>query len=324
MKLDVARYKTRSVDQIIRDLRISYGTGFILKVINGGELQNTGTEITLDLGVVQNQAFRWNTIFVFNKMNSRLLKLPAYVSEFYDSDTWVYSNIRNGVRLNGPLTTFTGNSYQRNQAGQILISPTSGLPLSETLWNVVGDRNPDFTLGINNLLSYRNLQLSFLIDLRKGGDVYNATKLYMFNNGLSTQTLDRMTPRVFNGVLKDGLENTANPTVNTIQVTPFYQNAYYTSQSDEYFIEKDINWFRLKDVTLRYSLPSALLSRSRVFKAASVYFTGTDLLLVTNYTGGDPGVNAVTPAKGGSGGGGIDYGNLPLMKTYNAGITVTF
>jgi TonB-linked SusC/RagA family outer membrane protein len=327
LTLDAAYYRTKSVDQIINGLRISYGTGFILKTINGGELENWGTEVTLDAAIFRGDKFSWNLTTVFNSTGSRLLKLPASVTEFYDSDTWVYANVRNGNRLGGALTTFTGNSYQRNQAGQVLINPTSGLPLTETLWNIVGDRNPNFTMGFNNQFRYKNLALSFLIDTRKGGDVYNATELFKYANGLSLRDLDRETPRIFQGVLKDGLENTANPTVNTIQVIPYYNatagSGYYFSQADENFIERDIDWVRLKDVTLRYTIPTTVLGRTKLFKAASVFVSGTDLFLLTNYTGGDPGVNAVTPTKGGSGGGGIDYGNLPLMRTYNAGISIS-
>ena len=50
--------------------------------------------------------------------------------------------------------------------------------------------------------------------------------------------------------------------------------------------------------------------------------TGTDLLLLTNYTGGDPGVNGTNTATGGSGGYGYDFGNLPLPRVFNVGINI--
>jgi hypothetical protein len=50
--------------------------------------------------------------------------------------------------------------------------------------------------------------------------------------------------------LQDGLENTANPTPNTIVITPLFRSDYYTSGSiDADFIEKDINWIRMRDIT---------------------------------------------------------------------------
>ncbi len=188
----------------------------------------------------------------------------------------------------------------------------------------MADRNPDFVIGFVNGFTYKSLSLNFLIDARKGGDVYNGTESYLYRTGLSTKTLDRETPRVFTGVLKDGLENTDKPTPNTIQVVPYYNNGFYTALADENFIERDVNWLRLKEVTLRYALPQSLLNRTRLFKSASVFVTGTDLLLLTNYTGGDPGVNASNSVTGGSGGYGIDFGNVPLPRAFNVGINVGF
>ncbi|WP_461098611.1 SusC/RagA family TonB-linked outer membrane protein [Spirosoma luteolum] len=321
--LDAAYYRTKSTNQIIQNLRISYGTGFVLKTINTGDLWNDGVELSLNAEPVRTGAFSWNTTVNFTKTNSQLMSLPNGLSEYYNSDTWVYRNIRNGVRVGSPLTTLTGDTYVRNTNGDILINPQTGLPYVETSWKVVGNRNPAFTMGFLNAFTFKNnLSLSFLLDIRKGGDVYNATQEFLYRQGLSRNTLDRQTPRAFDGVLKDGLENTATPTRNNIQVVPYYNNGFYTSLADENFVERNISWVRMKDITLRYNLPASLLNRSRVFKTASVYATGTDLFLLTNYSGGDPGVNASNSVTGGSGGFGIDFGNLPLPRTLNVGLTV--
>jgi hypothetical protein len=118
-------------------------------------------------------------------------------------------------------------------------------------------------------------------------------------------------------VLRDGKENSTNPTQNNIVVIPATQTGYYTNISEELFIEKNINWLRLRDVTLNYALPE------RLMKNASVFLTATDLLLFTNYTGMDPIVNGNTAAVGGSGAAGIDYGNFPVPRGINFGIKLT-
>ncbi|MBO0934367.1 SusC/RagA family TonB-linked outer membrane protein [Fibrella aquatilis] len=328
--VDAAYYRTTSRDQIIQNLRISYGTGFILKTINGGSLFNEGVEISLTGEPIRRPNFSWFSTVNFTKTNSQLSTLPNDLTEYYNSDTWIFNNVRNGARPGGPLTTLTGNTYLRNTRGDILISPQTGLPITETVWRVVGDRNPAFTVGFLNSIRYKNLSLSLLLDIRKGGDVYNATENYLYRTGLSLKTLDRETPRVVRGVLKDGLENTDNPTPNTIQVVPYYNSAFYGSSvstatlSDETFIERNVNWMRVKEATLRYSLPASMLGNGRTFKTAAVFVTGTDLLLLTNYTGGDPGVNGSNSATGGSGGYGIDFGNIPLPRAFNVGINVGF
>jgi len=162
--------------------------------------------------------------------------------------------------------------------------------------------------------------LDFLVDIRKGGDVFDATDHFLTTHGLSLQTLDRDQPRIIQGVLLDGKQNSANPTRNNIVVVPSANPAYYTSMSEELFIERDINWLRLRDVQLSYELPVGFL-RSR---HASAFVKGTDLLLITNYTGLDPVVNGNTAAVGGSGGVGIDFGNFPMPRGLNVGIRMGF
>ncbi len=325
---DAAYYKSKSVDQIINNLRISYGTGFILKNINGGELENSGIELLLRGTPVQSKDLTWETNINFTKTNSKLTKMPSDLPEYYNSDTWLFGNVRNGARLDGPLTTLTARfTYQYNNKGQLLINPGTGLPVTtdNPVWPVGGDRNPDFRMGFFNSLTYKGINLNFLWDLKKGGDVYNATGLYLYNLGLHPRSIEnREVPQTFNGVLKDGLENTDHPTPNNITIIPFYNNTFYSgSIIDQEFIEKDVNWFRLRDISLNYQVPAKWLQRhNKVISSITIGITATDLIMFTNYTGGDPGVNGTTVATGGNGGGGIDYGNLPVPKTYNFNIRI--
>jgi hypothetical protein len=227
----------------------------------------------------------------------------------------LFGNVRNGTAPGLSTRSLTGQFYVRNQAGDILISPTTGLPIRSAAFIDGGyDRQPDYTLGLTNTFRYKRATLSALVDFRKGGDVFNATEHYLTARGLTMRTLDREQPRVIEGVLRDGKENTANPTRNNIVITPAANTDYYLSISEELFIEKDINWMRLRDVTLSFALPEGR------FKRASVFLTGTDLLLLTNYSGMDPIVNGNTAATGGSGAAGIDYGNFPMPRGFNFGL----
>jgi hypothetical protein len=80
---------------------------------------------------------------------------------------------------------------------------------------------------------------------------------------------------------------------------------------------------RLRDAQISYALPPGALRFLRA-RDASVYLRGTDLFLITNYTGLDPIVNGNTAAVGGSGGVGIDFGNFPAPRGFNFGIRVGF
>ncbi len=319
--LDVTWYRKQTKDQIVNDIRGSFGTGFILFNLNGAVTRNQGLEISLRARPMQTTSFSWDVLANFERARGTTLALPNALPESYVSDTWLFGNVRNGTGVGQSTRSLTGLFYLRNTAGKILIDPTTGLPLRSTLFIDGGyDRQPNFTVGLTNTIRYKSFSVNFLFDFRRGGDVFNATEHFLTTRGLSNRTLDREVPRVLDGVLRDGKENSAAPTVNNIVVIPATQNAYYTQISEELFIERNINWVRLRDVTARYTLPG------RFFKAraASAFLTGTDLLLFTNYSGLDPIVNGNTAAVGGSGAAGIDYGNFPMPRGIAGGFSVRY
>lgn len=319
--LDVTVYRKQTKDQIVNDIRSSYGTGFILLNLNGAETRNTGLEVTLRGTPLLTRDFSWDVVANFERARGEVLALPNALPESYVSDTWLYGNVRNGTAPGLSTRSLTGLYYLRNNQGEILIDPTTGLPIRSTTFIDAGyDRQPDWTLGVQNNLKYRRFTVSFLVDFRVGGDVFNGTEHFLTTRGLSMRTLDREEPRVVRGVLRDGKENTATPTRNTIQVIPQVQPLFYTGMSEELFIEKDINWIRLRDITVRYALPGKFMNARDV----SVYMTATDLWMTSNYSGLDPIVNGNSAAVGGSGGVGIDYGNFPIPRGIAFGLTVGF
>ena len=319
--LDVTWYRKQTRDQIVNDIRGSYATGFILFNLNGAVTRNEGTEITLRARPVMKRSLTWDVQANFEHAWGKVLKLPNALPESYVSDTWLFGNIRNGTAPGLSTRSLTGQFYLRNTAGKLLIDPTTGLPLRSTPFIDAGyDRQPDFLLGITNTFRYKRFALNFLVDIRKGGDVFNATEQFLTSRGLTERTLDRDTPRVIEGVLRDGKENSATPTANNIVVLPSSQTSYYTAISEELFIEKNINWVRLRDVTFRYTMPGKYL----MARDASLFVTGTDLFVFTNYTGLDPIVNGNSAAVGGSGAAGIDYGNFPIPRGFAFGLTVRY
>lgn len=330
--LDVTWYRKQTRDQIVQNIRGSYGTGFILFNLNGAVTRNDGWEITGRATPIERRRLSWDIIANFDRSRGKTLALPNALPESYNADTWLFGNVRNGTAPGLSTRSLTGFFYQRNKDCELLIDPTSGLPLKQTTTfvdakcvNTRGetvikgyDRQPNFTLGVTNTVKYGNFALSGLVDFRKGGDIFNATEHSLAVRGLSKFTLDREKPRVIPGVLRDGKENTDNPTRNTIVVVPAAQTGYYTQISEELFIERNINWLRIRDVTLTYALPARLGSN------ASVFITATDPYLLTNYSGLDPIVNGNTAAVGGSSAVGIDYGNFPTPRAFNFGFRTRF
>jgi TonB-linked SusC/RagA family outer membrane protein len=329
--LDATVYRSQTKDQIVQNIRGSYGTGFILFNLNGAVTRNQGVEIALRGTPIQQRNFSWDVTANFDKHHGTTRALPNALPESYVSDTWLFGNIRNGTQPGLSTESLTGWFYLRNKDCQLVIDPTSGIPLRSAVFvdakcvNSNGktvikgyDRTPNFTVGLSNTLRYKKLSLDVLVDFRRGGDIFNATEQYLTARGLAMNTLDRNTPRVIPGVLRDGKENSANPTPNNIVVIPAVQTTYYTSISEELFVERDINWVWVRNATLRVALPD------RLARNASIFITGNDLFLKTNYTGLDPMTNGNTAAVGGSGAVGIDYANFPTPRSFNFGLKLGF
>jgi len=326
--VEMAYYNTLCTDQIAQNFRASYGTGYVLNTANAAELRNEGVEIAMALYPIRKKDFSWTVNFNFNHMWSNVIKIPESIgplNDFYNSDTYI-SNVRAGIIRGHETGTITGSIYQRNNAGQILINPSTGLPLVTAAGDnrLIGERTPDFSLGTINSFRYKNWSLNFLWDLRIGGDVYNGTEQVLTGLGKSQRTADRQTPRVIKGVLNDGLQNSATPTVNTIAVIPYFQSTYYTTMPDEEFIQHDVNALRLRDITLSYKFSESNILGIKALKSLSLFVTGNDLIVWSNYRGADAAVNSNNPGTRGIGGYGLDLGSAPTPISLSCGLRANF
>jgi TonB-linked SusC/RagA family outer membrane protein len=322
--LEAAYYNTLCTNQIVQQFRASYATGAILNTGNAGSLRNQGVELSLNVTPIRKNDFNWNISFNFNHMWSKVLTLPDAIgqeNDFYQSDNLF--SARGGLVRGHQTGTITGSRYVRNKAGQIVISPSTGLPQIDANFKIIGDRTPDFTLGTLNSFRYKNWSLNILWDLKVGGDIYNLTEQVLTGLGKTKRTSDRTTPRVVAGVLDDGLQNTDNPTPNTIVVVPYYLNSYYTMPNEEY-IQRDVNWLKLRDVTLSYLLPEKVTHMVKGLKSLSLFVTGNDLILITNYRGADPAVIANNPGSVGIGSYGFDYGSPATPLSLSFGLRARF
>lgn len=318
-------FGTRNEDQIVKGFRLSYATGFVLNTMNVGSFKTWGWEAHIDGDLVRNpNGLTWNVGFNASHGDSEVLYLPENVTEYYNPYTWNSGNIRNGIMVGQPITTLTGRAYERNDAGDILISPSTGLPLVSPVWSVVGDREPDLRFGITTSLRYKDLRLSALFAGRVGATVVNGTKRAMMNSGTSWEsvTLRESGPHIFEGVLRDGNENSANPTRNNI-VTDYrvYGTTVYIG-NDEDWLESGVNYLRLQELRLSYRIPASLLSRARIVNGLDVFVVGNDLLTWTNYSGIDAVGNTVSAAAGGTGGEGYDVWSMPNPRGITFGVSL--
>ncbi|WP_194777698.1 SusC/RagA family TonB-linked outer membrane protein [Pararhodonellum marinum] len=318
--IDFTYYNAISRDQIV-SVPVPASTGFTSQLINAGEIQNRGIEIVLNGTVLQKGDFSWDMLLNFTRNRNFVNSLP--------NDEPIVDNLF-GARIQRRLIpgeqfgVFYGNAFLRNDDGEILINP-QGFPIIDPVQRMVGNPNPDYLIGWRNNFNYKNLNLSFLWDIRKGGDVINVTAYWMGNgSGVAEHTLDRNKVAVFRGIIENpGGDN--NGQVNNIPV-PLNQAAFqgvgaagaFGRELAERWVQ-DGSWVRLRDVTLTYNLPSTMASRIGMTRA-SIGLYARNLLLFTNYGGIDPETNLNGP----NGAVGLDAFTTPNMRSYGATLNVSF
>ncbi|HXJ44380.1 MAG TPA: SusC/RagA family TonB-linked outer membrane protein, partial [Bryobacteraceae bacterium] len=135
--IDFTTYRKQTKDQIVNDIRGSYGTGFILFNLNGAVTRNQGVEISLRGTPVVRDNFTWDFLANYEHSTGKVLALPHALPESYVSDTWLVGNVRNGVSPGMSTMSLTGWYYLRDTVPgrhKILIDPTSGLPLKSSVF----------------------------------------------------------------------------------------------------------------------------------------------------------------------------------------------
>jgi TonB-linked SusC/RagA family outer membrane protein len=323
---DFTYFWTHCADQIVKGFRLSYGTGFVLNNMNVGTFDTWGWEAHVDGDILRmGNGLRWNIGLNASQTDSKVVYLPANVTEYYNAYTWNTGNIRNGIMVGYPVTTITGRAFLRNDAGDVLISPTTGLPVVSGSWSVLGNREPKLRFGITTAVSYKGLRLSAMFSGRYKATVVNGTKRDMMLRGYSIESVDlrESPPVVFEGVLQDGNENTATPTPNNIAVDYNLMSTVY-SGNDEDWIEENVHYLRMQELRLAYNLPAKWMNKTNILSQASVFVAGNDLFVATNYSGIDAVGNTMSAAGGGTGGEGIDVWALPSPRGFSLGLNVTF
>ena len=105
-------------------------------------------------------------------------------------------------------------------------------------------------------------------------------------------------------------------------MTPQTRSDFFSAFPESEFVERDINWVRLRDVSLSYAFSPETLKKMGVFRSLRLFFTATDLWMKTNYTGADPNVNGNSATTRGAGAFGFDFGTASLPRTFSGGLRI--
>lgn len=315
-RLDVAYYST-TVDNQIVTVRVSPAAGQILQTRNEGSVENYGIEATLAQDIFKTKDFDWTVTANFSLNRGKVKSLPDQIKQI---DGTNYGGIYPTAFLGGSSTGITGKDYVRDPEGNIVCNE-DGYPLVNTSKQLyIGNREPDFMLGVGSSFRYRDLSVGFLFDGRCGGDVVNITGSSLISNG-QHHLLDKYRNRevVFKGVVQNA-DGSYSPNTTPIILDQTFINTYFYPVSSN-FIE-DGSYIRLSYVTVGYDLSKLLVPNCPV-KGLNVTLTGRNLFLLTKYSGSDPQVTE-SGSSYGSGSGGFDRYGVPKTRSFNISVKATF
>jgi TonB-linked SusC/RagA family outer membrane protein len=318
--IDLTYFEQTSEDQII-PVPVSNTSGYSRFVTNAGSIQNRGWELLLTGTPVETTDFSWNASLNWSTVQSDVISIAAGVDEieFFNSGQGIVNKLVPG----GSAGDLYGFPYQRTDDGQLIID-SDGFPSARTdTLLLVGNALPDWTAGLTNTFSYKNISLSVLLEWREGGDVLDMGIRNGIRNGILKQTEQRYEQVIFDGVQNTGTIEEPVFETNTTSVEingeSYYRNfVRYNGVSD--VILEDATWFRIRNVSIAYSLPKSILQKT-FLENATFSLTGNNLFIDTPFRGFDPEGSYL-----GSGSNAFGFTGLvvPNTRSYTAKISITF
>lgn len=337
--LDFTYYNQVSKDQIM-GMASSWATGYPYRLINAGEIQNQGIEITLNTRPVEVGDFSWDLNFNFSKNENKVKKLVDDMDMFeLEKASWL--DVQIAAKVGENFGSIVGPDFKRNAKGDILIDPSTGLPMYDKSNHVLGNASWDWTGGVNTTLRYKNIALSAVFDIKVGADLYSMSARASHESGKALVTLEgreawykseeqRMaagyakgspdwTPTggfIAPGVIDNG-DGTYRPNDVIINPEDYWMSVCRNAPS--MFIY-DNSYVKCREITLTYQFPKKWLGNGKVVKDVSLSFVARNPFIVwKNIPDIDPDSNYNNTT-----GMGLEYGSLPSRRSYGFNVYVKF
>lgn len=275
---DATYYITHSVNQNIQ-AAVSAATGYTFKMVNAGDIENKGIELTVYGTPVRTKDFSWTVNLNFTRNRNKVITLNN------GSKNIQLGSFQGGVSINASLGQAYGTIQGKDFVylnGKKVVGDDGYYEVTGTTTNIIGNVNPDWIGGVYNTFKYKNLSLGFLVDVRQGGNVWSLDQFYAQGTGvyqtsvglndLGKPVRNRLADGggvIFDGVTEDGKANTKRVVVDA-NSTQLPQAAY----------SYDASYVKLREANLTYSLPSNFVSRLKAFKGIDVSVFGRNLWII--------------------------------------------
>jgi len=304
-------YYVKNTSDLLLDVPVPAPAEPSTRIENVGKMRNRGLEISLNAIAVSRPGLSWRSGLVFATQRNKVLNLGPHsslrsgiVSGQGQSDVWAQR-----ILPGQPLGTFYGPVFVGWNAGGRQLFRCSASPTCATTsdsvgaddFAVIGNANPDFTLGFTNQVQLSKFSFSFLIRAVVGNDVFNNTALVYSTKGNALQDKNFLRPAL------------SDPTA-------LREPSVYSSRWVE-----DGSFVRLQNITVEYDLALPILTRSA--RSARLYVSADNVLLLTGYSGLDPEVssnNEANPGDVGLQARGIDYLSYPRPRVITGGLRLVF
>ena len=345
--LDFTYYSQLSKNQIM-GMASSSTSGYGYRLINAGEIENKGVEIALNTRPIQTKDFSWDLNFNFSKNSNKVKKLVDDMDMFeLEKATWL--DVQVAAKVGENFGSIVGPDFQRNENGDILIDPSTGLPMYDKSNHVLGNASWDWTGGVYTNFSYKNISLSAVFDVKVGADLYSMSARAAHETGKSMATLEgreawykseeaRQAAEAAEaarqaeayakdspdwiptgGFIAPGVIDNGDGTYreNDIVINPEKYWMSVCRNAPSMFIY-DNSYVKCREITLSYTLPKAWLKN--VVDGLTISFVARNPFIVwKNIPNIDPDSNYNNTT-----GMGMEYGSLPSRKSYGFNVNVKF
>jgi TonB-linked SusC/RagA family outer membrane protein len=298
----------KKVDDLLINRQIAPTNGFSSLLDNFGKLENKGIELVLTGAPVVTKDMRWNVTAIFNRNRNKVLDVGRALTLFSTNGGAPVALLQGY-----PVGVFYGTFFALNPNGQqiknssgfpqiekgVQVDPFTyttqrdgiGIPSGTTLRRIIGDPNPDYTASLVNEFNYKKFNFRMQLDAVQGVDVFNAD--FRTRQGVGNGKVAEQEHR---GELPRG-----------------YINSIY--QIEEWRVD-DGSFVKLREISLGYNF-----GRIGFFNDLSLQLSGRNLISWDSYRGYDPEVNAAgqsTLLRG------IDFGAVPIPRTFQVGLSAKF
>lgn len=306
---EVVYYSMETTNQTV-PIQISRATGFARALINTGTMVNRGLEVELKTlrPIVNAGGFTWNINTNFTYIDNRVtsvyagldrINIPLASSIFNPYAPGLASSVFAAVGHAYPSLYGTDLARVQNtdkdaayydptgqNVGRPVVDPTTGYPIVDPTIRYLGNTQPRYRFGLNNTFAFKGLTLNALVEYRGGNVIYNqlGNALEFTGAGIRSTYNGRQDFVYPNSVLAtknpDGSTTfTPNTTTSTRDGNlEFWTNSGYHNAVSSYVTSAA--FWKLREVALNYSFPTALLSNLKFIRSLTIGVTGRNLLML--------------------------------------------